>query len=148
MKNWYFSVKGAIALSRIALITEVWRGFLDAMFVFPTDFADEGTMHAAALIFTLFFVGWVWLLVLTARGSRKGLIGNFLLNIVVVFLVPISWLLFYCPSACRVDAGFLFNLANNLNLIFGVLASISLGLQIWHETPQGSSSDDLQMEAV
>ena len=140
MKNRFISLKGAVTLSTIALITEIWRGFLDAMFVFPADFASESIMNVAAIIFTLLFVGWAWLLVLTARGSRVGLIANFALNVIVVLAIPVSWLFFYCPSTCRADAGIFFNLANSLNLIFGVLASISLGIQIWHGSPQNSAS--------
>ena len=140
MKSWFISLKGAVALSAIALITEVWRGFLDAMFVFPTDFANDTFMNGAAIIFTLLFVGWAWLLVLTARGSRKGLIANFVLNVVVVLAIPVSWLFFYCPTACQAEAGIFFNLANSLNLIFGLLASISLGIQIWRGSPQNNPS--------
>lgn len=147
MKNWFFSLRGAVVLSAIALITEVWRSFLDAMFVLPTDFGNETIMNTASFIFTLLFVGWAWLLVLTSRGSRKGLIANFILNIVVLLAVPVSWLLFYCPTACQAEAGIFFNLANTLNLIFGLLAAISLGIQIWRGTPQ-ESTDHLRTEAV
>ena len=137
MKTWFLSLKGATALSAIALITEVWRGFLDAMFVFPADFADGDLMNAAALIFTSLFVGWAWLLVLTARGSRAGLGANLVLNIIVVLAIPVSWLFFYCPSGCRAEAGIFFNTANTLNLVFGILASISLGIQVWRSVSKG-----------
>lgn len=129
MKTWFTSLKGAIALSTIALLTEVWRGFLDAMFVLPVDFADEGLMNLAAVFFTLLFSGWAWSLIAAVRGSRTGLLIAFGINALVLLAVPLSWLFFYCPPACRADAG-IFNLANTLNLIFGLLAGISLGIQI------------------
>ena len=147
MKNWFMSLKGAVTLSAIALITEIWRGFLDAMFVFPTDFADEGMMNGAAIIFTLLFSGWGRLLILTARGSNKGLIASFILNVLVVLMIPVGWLLFYCPSACQVEAGIIFNLANSLNLIFGLLASISLGIQVWLGFAK-ESAEFLEVETV
>lgn len=130
MKDNLNSLKLALALSALALISEVWRGFLDAMFVFPVDFGDPATMHATALVETALFAGWAWLLVLAGRGSRRALISVFALNAVIVLVIPIGWLSFYCPADCRASAGALFNLANTLNLILGILAGVALGLQL------------------
>ena len=129
MKTWFTSLNGALTLSAIALLTEAWRGFLDAMFVFPIDFGDAGLMNLAAVIFTVLFGGWTWALIATWQGSRRGLLAAFILNGLVLLAIPVSWLFFYCPAACRATAG-VFNLANSLNLIFGFLAAVSLGLQL------------------
>jgi hypothetical protein len=135
MKNWFTSLNGAIALSVITLLTHVWRGFLDAMFVLPTEYGDETTLHSAALIFTLIFAAWAWALVAAARRSRGGLVAAFGLNGLILLAVPISWLLVYCPADCRTQAG-IFNLANTLNLVFGLLAAISLGFQFRRGAPR------------
>jgi len=139
MKNWFTSLKSAIVLSAIALLTELWRGFLDAMFVLPVDFGDEAIMNIAALVFTLLFALWSWFLILASRGNRGGLIAAFILNALVLFAIPVSWLFVYCPAACQAEAG-IFNLANTLNLVFGILAGISLGIQIWRRNPRESYS--------
>ncbi|MGD2159445.1 MAG: hypothetical protein PVG32_21390 [Anaerolineales bacterium] len=128
MKNLFTSLNTAITLSVIALLTEVWRGFLDAMFVFPVDIGDESLMQLAALAFTLIFAAWAWSLVLASRGSRRGLITAFIINALILLAIPVSWLFVYCPADCRAEAG-IFNLANTLNLVFGLLAAIALGLQ-------------------
>jgi hypothetical protein len=130
MKNWFTSLNGAIALSAIALLTEVWRGFLDAMFVFPNDFGDESSLHLAALIYTFLFAGWTWSLISASRGSRRGLIAAFIVNGLIWLMIPVSTLLFYCPVDCLAEAGWIFGLANTLNLLFGLLAGIALGLQL------------------
>ena len=130
MKQWFTSLNGAIALSVLTLLTELWRGFLDAMYVFPEIFSDEGTMNFSAVVFTLLFAAWAWTLMLAERGSRRGLFGAFAINALVLIAVPFSWLLVYCPAACRAEAG-IFNLANTFNLVFGVLAAVALGFQIW-----------------
>jgi hypothetical protein len=132
MKNWFTSLNGAIALSVITLLTEVWRGFLDAMFVFPNEFGDDASLHSAALIYVLLFAFWTWALISAARGSRRGLVAAFTINLVVWLLIPVSTLLFYCPADCLADAGWIFSLANTLNLLFGLLATIALGLQLRH----------------
>jgi len=130
MKNLFASLNGAITLSVIALLTEVWRGFLDAMFVFPNEFGDESSMHLAALTYAFLFAGWACSLISAKRGSHRGLIAAFIINIVVWLMIPVSTLLFYCPVDCLADAGSIFSLANTLNLIFGLLAAIALGLQL------------------
>lgn len=124
-----FTLRAAIVLSTITLLTEMWRGFLDAMFVFPVDFAGNTFFqNLAAVIFTILFSGWAWALISAARGSKAGLVAAFAINVLVLVAIPISWLFVYCPAACRAEAG-IFNLANTLNLVFGVLAAISLGMQ-------------------
>jgi hypothetical protein len=130
MKDWFASLQGAIALSVVTLITIVWRSFLDAMFVLPFDFQGEVFLQVAAIIFTVLIAGWAWALFSAWRGSRAGLVAAFAINLLVLVAIPISWLLFYCPADCRAEAG-VFNLANSLNLVFGVLAAVSLGLQFW-----------------
>ena len=129
MKNRFTSLDGALVLSVLALLSEVWRGFLDAMFVLPSDFGDEGLMQMAALIFTALFTGWAWSLLAARQGSRRGLIAAFALNGLVLLAIPMSWLFFYCPAECQAEAG-IFNLANTLNLIFGLLAAVALGIQL------------------
>jgi hypothetical protein len=129
MTRWFSSRNSAIAITALAILSEVWRGFLDAMFVFPVDFGDPLYMQGAAMIFTLLFGGWTWSLVLAWQGSRRGLITAFILNLLVLIAIPVSWLFIYCPAACRATAG-IFNLANSLNLILGLLAGVALGLQL------------------
>ena len=135
MKTWFTSLNGALALSAIALLTEAWRSFLDAMFVLPVDIGDEGLLNLAAVVFTLLFASWTWSLIAAGRGSRRGLLAAFFLNALVLLAIPVSWLFFYCPAACRAEAG-IFNLANSLNLIFGLLAAISLGSQLRPGVPR------------
>ncbi len=128
MKNWFTSLNGGITLSVVTLVTHVWRGFLDAMFVFPNDFGEQSLMEIVAVVYTALFALWAWSLISARGGSRRGLIAAFALNILVWVAIPVSWLFFYCPAECRAGVG-IFNLANSLNLILGLLAAISLGLQ-------------------
>lgn len=138
MKNWFTSSSAAITFSVITLITQVWRGFLDAMFVLPVDFNQESLMQLAAVIYTLLFTLWVWVIFKAWQGSRRGLTAAFLINGLLLLAVPIGWLLSYCPAECRAQAGVIFNLANTANLVFGLLAGVTLAMQIWQSrgTPQ------------
>jgi hypothetical protein len=128
MKNWFTSLNGAITLSVITLVTHLWRGFLDAMLVFPVDFGERSLLEIVAIVYTALFAFWAWSLISARGGSRRGLIAAFAFNLLIWVAVPVSWLFFYCQADCRAGAG-IFNLANTLNLVFGLLAAISLGLQ-------------------
>ncbi len=136
MKNWFFSRRGAITLSVLTLLSEMWRSFLDAMFVLPVEFGDAGTMHLAAIIFTLLFAGWGWAVFAAWMSSRRGLIAAFVINGLVLLVVPVSWPFFYCPAACRADAG-VFNLANTLNLVLGLVTAVSLAPHLWQKSARG-----------
>jgi len=129
MKTWITSLSGAITLTTIALLTEVWRGFLDAMLTYPIDFNDKTIMNIVAVVYTLIFAAWTWSLVVAKRGSRGGLLTVFVLNGLILLAIPVSALLFYCTGDCRANAG-VFNLADTLNLIFGLVAAIALGVQL------------------
>ena len=132
MKDWLFSRQGAVTLSVLTLLSEMWRGFLDAMFVLPVDFDDAGTMQLAAVIFTLLFAGWGWAILSAWLGRRRGLVAAFSINALVLLAVPVGWLFFYCPATCRADAG-VFNLANTLNLVLGLVTAVSLAPQLWQK---------------
>ncbi len=124
MKNWLFSLHGAVMVSTLTLLSHLWRGFLDAMFVLPVDFGDRVTMEWAAIIFTMLFAGWGWAIFAAWRGSYRGLVAAFVINAVLLLAVPIGWIFFYCPAACRADAG-VFNLANSLNLALGLVTAVA-----------------------
>lgn len=136
MKQRIFSRQVAITLSIVTLLSHVWRGFLDAMFVLPVDFNDATTMQLAAMIFTALFAGWSWAIFSAWRSSRRGLLAAFSVNALVLLAVPVGWLFYYCPAACRATAG-VFNLANTLNLALGLLTAVSLAPQL-RQKPQPS----------
>lgn len=142
MKNWFMSLSGAVTFTALAIFSELWRGFLDAMFVFPIEF-EPSMGNIAAVVFALLFGGWALALAFAWRGSRKALIITFVLNLFVLVLIPVSWLLVYCPAACRTDAG-IFNLANSLNLVLGILAAFTLGIQIWKPGSDNETEFDIK----
>lgn len=134
MKEWFVSPRGAALLSLLTLLSHLWRGFLDAMFVLPTDFGAPWMLQLTAVIYTLLFAGWAWAIFGVWQGSRRGLIAASLINALILVAVPVGWLMFYCPAACRASAG-VFNLANTLNLLLGLLAVVALALQ-WRQVPR------------
>ena len=48
MMNWIVSLRGALVLLLLALVSNVWRGFLDAILLLLNDFGDDALMQLAA----------------------------------------------------------------------------------------------------
>jgi hypothetical protein len=142
MKTWFTSLNGAIALSAIAWLTELWRAWLDMMFEYPGPILqaqkDNLITLVVTLIYTAIFAGWAYAMHVGLRESRSALITTFALNAFVWLAIPFGWITAYCTGDCVVRAGIFFNVGNWLNLIFGLLAGIALGLRVWH--PRYSSS--------
>lgn len=127
--NPFFRLQTAVTLSILTLISEFWRGFLDAMFVLPVDFNNRGMMILASIIFVVLFSVWAWAVYLMSQQRCGGIMITFLINLIVLIVIPLSWLFVYCPASCQATAG-IFNLANTLNLIFGILSGVSVGFLI------------------
>jgi len=128
MKTWFMSLNGAIALTAIALLTELWRAFLDFQHEYSTYLQGTGMIFIGTLIYTVFFAAWVWALLAAARGSRGGLIAALVINLVFLLIIPVGMLVAYCPSPCATYWP-LFEIGNWINLIFGLLAGVALVLQ-------------------
>lgn len=134
MKNWFTSLNGAIALSAIAWLSELWRAWLDMLFEYTGGFVqvkiDGADTLALTLIYTAIFAGWGYSIHAATRGSRGALVASLVLNTLVWLAVPAAWITTYCTGDCPARAGILFNIANWLNLIFGLLAAAALSLQL------------------
>ena len=141
MKTWFTSLNGALALTALAWLSELWRAWLDMLFEYPIGFVhaeiDGGSTLAVTFIYTAVFAGWAYALHSTARGSRGALIATCVLNALVWLVIPVGWITAYCTGPCVANAGVLFNLANWLNLTFGLLAGVALAFQLGQNKATG-----------
>ncbi|MDE3089385.1 MAG: hypothetical protein KGJ80_08365 [Chloroflexota bacterium] len=133
MKTWFTSLSGAITLFAVALITELWRAFVDLLVpVYPfwtEPFKGAGMVFLATLLYTILFVAWALALLRALRGSRGALIAAFIINLFFLLAVPVGTLAAYCPSPCA-TVWPLMELLNWINLLFGLLAAVALALQL------------------
>jgi hypothetical protein len=129
MKAWFTSLNGALALTALAWLSELWRTTIDGtqQFYMP---GSRDMMGLYGLVITALLAWWVYALHSAARGSRSGLITTFALNALLWFGIPVGTVLFYCTGICLANAGLVFNLANGMNLILGLLAGVALLLQL------------------
>jgi ABC-type transport system involved in multi-copper enzyme maturation permease subunit len=129
MKGWFTSLHGAITLSGMALLTELWRAFLDFQHEYSIFLSSTGAVLLGTLLYTALFGGWAWALMRALRGSRRALIAALLINLLFLLVLPVGALVAYCPSPCP-ELWPLFDLANWLNLLLGLLAAVVLMWQL------------------
>jgi hypothetical protein len=132
MLNWVTSLNGAITFSIFVFLTMMTRiAFLDAMFVpeFRNMLPEDRPAGIALmmLVYMIFAGGWVWSLLEAARGSLRGLIVCLIYSLFVALYGLLS-LLVFCSDGCA--AAPVGDLIVWLNLISGLMASFTLGIQL------------------
>ena len=145
MKNWLFSLQGAISLALISLLVFLGRTFIDFYYVYGEFNLNVGMVNGAVLIHLVLFGGWIWSLLFAVQGSHRGLIAVCGFNLFFLLFIAVGTLVSYCPSPCRTGWP-LGEIAIWISLFVGLIASISLGVQIWRGS-QEESSDILYVEA-
>lgn len=129
MKNWFTSLNGAITLSVLAMLTELWRAFVDFQYEYAIVLKDVGAVFLGTLLYTALFAGWAWALLRAMRGGRGALIAVFIFNLLFLLALPVGSLVAYCPSPCS-ELWPVMEMANWINLLFGLLATVALALQL------------------
>ena len=135
MKNWFLSQNGAITLSVIAFLVFLGRIFLDWRYESHL-LGAEGSLQELLyiLMFLAFAGGWVWGMLAAKSGSRGGLIICLIFALLLGVGFAVATYLFWCPPASCTK--FIPNLWqwNWAELILGLAASISIGLQLPRKT--------------
>jgi hypothetical protein len=129
MKNLFTSLNGAIALSFAALLIELFRGFIDSMFVYSVEF--KGMELILAVVYTFVFGVWGAGLFVAREGKRWGIMAAFVIGL--LFWMGEDWLTtlpVLCPNGCNTIWS---NIAALAGLLIGGLALFALGLQIWRK---------------
>ena len=144
MKNWFMSFRGAISLALISLLVFLGRTLLDFYYVYGEFNLSVGMVSGTILVHMFLFGGWIWSLLSAVQGSRRGLIAVFSFNLFFLLFIAVGTLVSYCPSPCQTGWP-LGEIAIWTSLITGLLASISLGIQIWRGSTE-KSTEYLQTE--
>jgi hypothetical protein len=70
-----------------------------------------------------------WALLRAMSESRSALIAALIINLLFLLAIPVGALVAYCPPPCP-ELWPLMELANWINLLFGLLATVTLALQL------------------
>jgi hypothetical protein len=139
MKNLFTSLRGAIAFTLISLLVYLGRAFIDFYYVFGEFGLEVGMVAGAIVIYLVLFGGWILALLSAVQGSRRGLIATFGFNLIFLLFIAVGTLVSYCPSPCRTGWP-LGEIAIWASFVTGLLATISLGVQIWQGFSQKSAN--------
>jgi len=114
-----------IALCVIALLA--FQGYAVLAFIFMEKWGI-GALAVALVVYLALLGGWLWALLVAARGSRRGLI-----TVAVFSLFPVaaaaSDLLVFCPSPCQ-DHWPLSEISFWSTLLAGLLAVLAVSVYL------------------
>ena len=128
MKTWITSLTGAVVLSFVHLLLELWRGFLDFAYVLP-DYSGGKTSNMAlyGLLYTVIFAIWLIGLRTAEQGKRGGLITAIVLGLLFWLGLDLSTIFFYCPGGCEEAV---FDYSTYTSLVVGALALFGLFMNL------------------
>lgn len=125
MKGWFTSLNGALMLSFVALLIELWRGFLDFAFIYPNEL--KGMEVIASIVYVVVFGIWAFGLNQGQQSKRAGMIAALVIGLLFLLGIDLGTILFYCRGGCvRAE----FNYSAWAGLVVGTLAIVALALQI------------------
>lgn len=130
MRNWFTSLNGAIALSLVALLTFLGRGFLDWRYEYPLQDPTGSWDTPGALVYMALAGGWIWSLLAAARSRRSGLVVSLILALLLDVALALATYFILCPPWTGCEGWPNAWPWNWANLITGLLASASIVLYL------------------
>lgn len=128
MKNLFLSLSGAVALSFVHLLIEMWRSLLDFTYVLPGYTGSQvNTMAAIAFLYTGIFAGWLLSLKNAANGMRGGILGTLLFGALFWIGIDLGTIFFYCPGGC---SHVVFDISTWVSLVVGGAALYGLAVNL------------------
>ena len=122
MRNWITSMSGAIALSTIALLTFLGRGFMDWRYEWTLHDLGGALDLPGALAYMAVSGIWVWALLASGRGSRRGVFALLILALILDVAFALATYFIFCPPWTGCEGWPNAWLWNWTNLITGLLA--------------------------
>lgn len=137
MKTPTRSLNIAILVSVIAYLTGIARLMLDLRFVpevFSAMLEDQPGQTALVMLFFLaIYGGWLWALLMAARGLRRGLIALLICNFVLSFAWGLMTAVALCPTPCAVAAP-LTDIVTWSTMVVGLIGAGAVGVYLRSES--------------
>ena len=130
MRTWFDSLNGAITLSALALLTFLGRAFMDWRYEYPSQDPIGAWDTPGALIYMALTGIWLWGLLTAVRGSRRGLIVNLIMVLLLDVALSLATYFVFCPPWTGCEGWPNAWPWNWLNLIVGLVAAAVLVAQL------------------
>ncbi len=124
MNNAFVSQDNALRASVAALLVFLGRAFIDYYYVYGDLGLNTGMVTLSIAINLALFGGWIWGLMATAQGSRRGAMVVLGLDLFFLVTIAVGTLVAYCPSPCA-TAWPLGEITNWLSLLVSALAALT-----------------------
>lgn len=119
--KWFRSSNGVVSLSFLALLSLLFRSYMDTAYILPGDYSGFGTNFSILWFFgyTAILGGWIWALVAAGKDSRGGLITLLVYSMVVSLGFGAVSLLTFVSYPVEI-------LIFGSNILFGFIAFVSI----------------------
>lgn len=119
--KWIRSSNGVVVSSFLALLSLLFRSYMDTAYILPGDYSGYGANFSILWFFgyTAILGGWIWALVAAGKDSRGGLITLLIYSIVVALVFGVLSLLIFVSYTVEI-------LIYGSNLLFGSIAFVSV----------------------
>jgi len=119
--KWFRSSNGVVVLSFLALLSLLFRSYMDTAYILPGDYSSFGINFSILWFFgyTVILGGWIWALIAAGKDSRGGLITLLVYSMLVSLGFGAASLRAFVSYPVEV---FIFG----SNFLFGFIASVSI----------------------
>ena len=119
--KWFRSSNGAVLLSFFAMLSLLFRSYIDTAYILPGDYSGFGTNFSILWFFgyTAILGGWIWALIAAGKDSRGGLITSLVYSIIVALVFGAISLLVFVSYPVEI-------LVYGANFLFGSIAFVSI----------------------
>ena len=119
--KWFRSSNGAVLLSFLAMLSLLFRSYIDTAYILPGDYSGFGTNFSILWFFgyTAILGGWIWALIAAGKDSRGGLITSLVYSIIVALIFGAISLLVFVSYPVEI-------LVYGANFLFGSIAFVSI----------------------
>jgi len=119
--KWIRSSNGVVVSSLLAMLSLLFRSYMDTAYILPGDYSGFGTNFSILWFFgyTAILGGWIWALVAAGKDSRGGLITLLIYSIVVALVFGVLSLLIFVSYPVEIPI-------YGSNLLFGSIAFVSV----------------------
>ena len=119
--KWFRSSNGAVLLSFFAMLSLLFRSYIDTAYILPGDYSGFGTNFSILwfLGYTAILGGWIWALIAAGKDSRGGLITLLVYSIIVALVFGAISLLVFVSYPVEI-------LVYGANFLFGSIAFVSI----------------------
>ncbi len=130
MMAWFQSRRAAVALSVLALLSFLGRGFMDWRYEYPLQDPSGNWSTIGALVYLALAGGWIWAILAADKNRRRGWRAALIFAVLLNVLMALATYFIFCPPWTGCQGWPNAWPWNWSNLITGLLAAVAAAYQV------------------